>query len=109
MPAALQDVNGPCPLLAIANVLLLRNQLQLPAGVGEVSQGRLVQMVAGLLLDSNSLEGQRQQALSAEQTASLQHNLSDAIALLPKLTTGIDVNLRFHDTAGFEYTEETVR
>ena len=51
MPPALQDVNGPCPLLAIANVLLLRNQLQLPAGVGEVSQGRLVQMVAGLLLD----------------------------------------------------------
>ncbi len=105
----LQDINGPCPLLAIANVLLLRNQLQLPAGVGEVSQGRLVQMVAGLLLDCNSQGGQRQQALSAEQEASLQHNLSDAIALLPKLTTGIDVNLRFHDTAGFEYTEETVR
>jgi len=36
----MQDVNGPCPLLAIANVLLLRNQIQLPAGVGEVSQVR---------------------------------------------------------------------
>ena len=37
---AAQDVNGPCPLLAIANVLLLRGQLQLPAagGVGEVTQ-----------------------------------------------------------------------
>jgi hypothetical protein len=33
-----QDVNGPCPLLAIANVLLLRDELHLPAGVGEVSQ-----------------------------------------------------------------------
>lgn len=40
-PPQLQDVNGPCPLLAIANVLLLRNQLQLPAGVGEVSQARV--------------------------------------------------------------------
>lgn len=38
VPVMLQDVNGPCPLLAIANVLLLRNQLQLPAGVGEVAQ-----------------------------------------------------------------------
>lgn len=38
VPIMLQDVNGPCPLLAIANVLLLRGQLQLPAGVGEVSQ-----------------------------------------------------------------------
>lgn len=35
-----QDLNGPCPLLAIANVLLLRNQIQLPAGLGEVSQVR---------------------------------------------------------------------
>lgn len=35
---------------------------------------------------------------------------SDAIALLPKLTTGIDVNVRFHSiTEGFEYTPETVR
>lgn len=41
--------------------------------------------------------------------ASLAHNLADAIALLPKLTTGIDVNLRFHDIAGVEYTQETVR
>lgn len=39
-PPLMQDVNGPCPLLAIANVLLLRNQIQLPAGVGEVSQVR---------------------------------------------------------------------
>ncbi|KAI7841603.1 hypothetical protein COHA_004773 [Chlorella ohadii] len=107
VPILLQDVNGPCPLLAIANVLLLRNQIQLPAGVGEVSQARLVEMVAGYLLDANNLDGGRGAALSEEQRASLAHNLSDAIALLPKLTTGIDVNVRFHDIAGFEYTPET--
>jgi hypothetical protein len=33
-----QDVNGPCPLLAIANLLLLRNQIHLPQNVEEVSQ-----------------------------------------------------------------------
>lgn len=33
-----QDVNGPCPILALANVLLLRGQLQLPPDVGEVSE-----------------------------------------------------------------------
>ncbi|KAL4430888.1 hypothetical protein ABPG75_006144 [Micractinium tetrahymenae] len=112
VPVLLQDVNGPCPLLAIANVLLLRNQLQLPAGVGEVLQDRLVAMVAERLLDSNaaSLEGGSGGpggGLSEEQRASLAHNLSDAIGLLPKLCTGIDVNLRFHDISGFEYTQET--
>lgn len=66
-------------------------------------------MVAERLLDSNtaSLEGSSG-GLSEEQRASLAHNLSDVIGLLPKLCTGIDVNLRFHDIAGFEYTQETV-
>ncbi|EFN59098.1 hypothetical protein CHLNCDRAFT_137880 [Chlorella variabilis] len=104
VPIMLQDVNGPCPLLAIANVLLLRNQLQLPPGVGEVSQGRLVEMVAGLLLDANSLEGGA--GVSEEHAASLQQNLADVIGLLPQLCTGIDVNPRFTDTRGFEFTRE---
>ncbi|GAB4817828.1 hypothetical protein N2152v2_004874 [Parachlorella kessleri] len=102
-PVLLQDVNGPCPILAIANVLLLRNQLKLPAGVGEVSEERLVQLVAGYLLDSNSLDGKE---ASEEYRANLQHNLTEALALLPKLTTGIDVNVRFHDIRGFEFTNE---
>lgn len=58
-----------------------------------------MQLVAGYLLDANSLEGKD---VSEEHKLNLQHNLSDAIALLPKLTTGIDVNLRFHDIRGFE-------
>lgn len=36
-PILLQDVNGPCPLIALANVLFLRSRLELPLGVGEVS------------------------------------------------------------------------
>ena len=38
IPILLQDVNGPCPLLAIMNVLLLRQAITLPAGAGEVTQ-----------------------------------------------------------------------
>ena len=46
VPIALQNENGPCPLLAIANVLLLRNQIKLPANAPDVSQvGRLLQPV----------------------------------------------------------------
>lgn len=33
-----QDINGPCPLIAIINVLLLRGAVSLPAGVGEITQ-----------------------------------------------------------------------
>lgn len=38
VPVVLQNDNGPCPLLAIANILLLRNQIQLPIGLSDVSQ-----------------------------------------------------------------------
>lgn len=36
-PIALQNENGPCPLLACANALLLKGEIALPAGP-EVTQ-----------------------------------------------------------------------
>ena len=38
VPIVLQNENGPCPLLAIANCLLLRGAVELPAGARSVSQ-----------------------------------------------------------------------
>lgn len=38
VPVVMQNENGPCPLLAIANVLLLRNQIHLPGGAAEATQ-----------------------------------------------------------------------
>ena len=40
VPILLQDVNGPCPLIALANVLFLRGKVDLPAGAGEVDAVR---------------------------------------------------------------------
>lgn len=41
-----------------------------------------------------------------EYKANLRKNVADAIGILSKLTTGIDVNVRFHDVKGFEFTDE---
>ena len=38
VPIALQNENGPCPLLAIANILLLKKQIELPEHTPDVSQ-----------------------------------------------------------------------
>ena len=40
LPVVLQNENGPCPLLAITNVLLLRNQISIPLGPPDISQAR---------------------------------------------------------------------
>lgn len=44
VPVALQNENGPCPLLAIANVLLLRKQIELPEHAPDISQVNRIAM-----------------------------------------------------------------
>lgn len=42
VPIMMQNENGPCPLLALANVMLLRNHISLPLGTMSVSQVSLL-------------------------------------------------------------------
>uniref|UniRef100_A0A803LQT6 MINDY deubiquitinase domain-containing protein n=1 Tax=Chenopodium quinoa TaxID=63459 RepID=A0A803LQT6_CHEQI len=101
-PIILQNDNGPCPLIAICNVLLLRNELNLSADVSEVSQEKLLSLVAERLLDSDNNNNNKDAGYVENQ----QQNISDAINLLPRLTTGIDVNVKFDRIDAFEFTPE---
>ncbi|CAM0909833.1 unnamed protein product [Alopecurus aequalis] len=101
-PIVYQNDNGPCPLLAICNVLLLKNVINLNPDAGEVSQQKLLSLVAERLIDSNSSA----QGKDEEYVRNWEHNISDAIDLLPRLTTGIDVNVMFRKVDDFEFTPE---
>ncbi|KAK4769449.1 hypothetical protein SAY86_027599 [Trapa natans] len=101
-PVILQNDNGPCPLLAICNVLLLRNNLNLSPDTAEVSQERLLSLVAERLIDSNCNVNNKDDEYLENQ----QKNIADAIDLLPRLTTGIDVNIEFKRIGDFEFTPE---
>ncbi|XP_076920657.1 uncharacterized protein LOC143581857 [Bidens hawaiensis] len=101
-PIVLQNDNGPCPLLAICNVLLLRNNLSLSSDVAEVSQEKLLSLVAERLIDSNSNVNDKDAGYVENQ----QQNIADAIDLLPRLATGIDVNIKFTRIDDFEFTRE---
>ncbi|KAI5073241.1 hypothetical protein GOP47_0011254, partial [Adiantum capillus-veneris] len=102
VPIILQNDNGPCPLLAICNVLLLRNNLSLGLDITEVASSRLLSLVAERLIDSNSnIEGKNE-----EYARNQQQNISDALPLLHHLVTGLDVNVRFRSIHDFEFTPE---
>ncbi|KAK9059411.1 hypothetical protein SSX86_022031 [Deinandra increscens subsp. villosa] len=101
-PIVLQNDNGPCPLLAICNILLLRNNLSLSSDVAEVSQEKLLSLVAERLIDSNSNVNDKDAGYVENQ----QQNIADAIDLLPRLATGIDVNIKFTRIDDFEFTRE---
>ncbi|XVE84200.1 hypothetical protein DITRI_Ditri16bG0151300 [Diplodiscus trichospermus] len=101
-PIILQNYNGPCPLLAICNILLLRNYIHLSPDVAEVSQEKLLSLVRERLIESNSNNKNK----NTEYVANLQRNINDALDLLPKLATGIDVNIKFRRIDDYEFTRE---
>uniref|UniRef100_A0A0D9WU23 MINDY deubiquitinase domain-containing protein n=1 Tax=Leersia perrieri TaxID=77586 RepID=A0A0D9WU23_9ORYZ len=101
-PIVYQNDNGPCPLLAICNVMLLKNVISLNPDAGEVSQQKLLSLVAERLIDSNSNEQDKDE----EYVRNREQNISDAIDLLPRLATGIDVNVMFRKIDDFEFTRE---
>lgn len=97
-PVITQNENGPCPLISIMNVLLLRGKLSLPEGCQVISAGQLLEYLGDLLVELTPR--------NSETQLDFQHNINDAIAVLPKLQTGLDVNVRFTGVNDFEYTEE---
>jgi len=101
----LQSANGPCPLLALCNVLLLRNQLQISEDQRYISFHELLEMVSNLLFELNGRSGDLDQTTSSRD-ANIQESLSSCLNILPKLNAGLDVNCKFSGPTDFEYTQE---
>jgi len=95
-----QNKNGPCPLLAIINVLLLRGQVHIDSDYAYLPSGQLVSLVGNTLLSKTPSNG------SEEYRLNYQQNLSDAMGVVPKLQTGLDVNVGFTSPTDFEYTSD---
>ena len=90
----LQGGNGPCPLLAVCNVLLFRGALSLPADMKEIKFELLIEKLANIMIDKNQ---------TADDT--LQSTLDRSVGLLSTLNKGLDVDVKFATVDGFEYTD----
>ena len=103
VPVLMQNENGPCPLLGLSNVLLLRGDISIHPDVPEISFSELCARLGEFMLESNVLSES-----NAELAANQRQNLSDGMALFPKLLRGLDVNVRFTSIDAFEYSEDQV-
>ncbi|XP_045678090.1 ubiquitin carboxyl-terminal hydrolase MINDY-2 [Phyllostomus hastatus] len=101
-PIITQNENGPCPLLAILNVLLLAWKVKLPPMMEIITAEQLMEYLGDYMLDAKPKEISEIQRLNYEQ------NMSDAMAILHKLQTGLDVNVKFTGVRVFEYTPECI-
>jgi hypothetical protein len=99
VPIAMQNVNGPCPLLAVANVLSLRGHFTIHEDKSVVTADELLAAVSDYLFDANS-------AASDDLQRNHERNLNDVIQMLPKTLIGIDVNVKFDSITSFEFTAE---
>lgn len=104
IPIVMQSINGPCPLIAIINVLSLREKLKLPTMMQQITTSQLLEYIGEYLMDSVPDE------IKDDETALLnfEQNVHDAIEILPKLSTGLDVNIKFTGIDDFEYTPECI-
>ena len=87
----LQNENGPCPLLALCNVLLLNGRIKISAGETIVTSSHLTDLLGACLIESHP----GNQASDGER-ANYEHHIQDAMAIFPNLHTGLDVNVKFN-------------
>ncbi|NXG02517.1 MINY1 hydrolase, partial [Sakesphorus luctuosus] len=135
-PVITQSENGPCPLLAIMNILLLRWKASggsggrggRGAGSPRIPAGGAPGRGSSLSLFQVKLPPQKEVITAEELMAHLgdcilatqpretseglqlnfQQNINDTMMVLPKLSTGLDVNVRFTGVSDFEYTPECI-
>ncbi|XP_010192274.1 PREDICTED: protein FAM63A-like, partial [Mesitornis unicolor] len=101
-PVITQSENGPCPLLAIMNVLFLQWKVKLPPQKEVVTAEELMAHLGDCILSTQPQEPSEGLQLNFQQ------NINDTMMVLPKLSTGLDVNVRFTGVADFEYTPECI-
>ncbi|KAL7542050.1 hypothetical protein ACHAXR_012352 [Thalassiosira sp. AJA248-18] len=104
----LQNENGPCPLLAAANALLLRGVITLdPVCVrnGVASTEDVVNMLANRALTAGKTAGFNEMVAASNNSSHHEYHLNEVLSLLPNLEHGMDVNPKFTaGPTGVEYT-----
>ncbi|XP_065313751.1 ubiquitin carboxyl-terminal hydrolase MINDY-2-like isoform X1 [Gordionus sp. m RMFG-2023] len=101
-PIITQNENGPCPLIALINALLLMEKFSIPSIIEIVTPEQLIEYIADYILAN------KPKNIPDEHLINYEQNVQDALALLPKLQTGLDVNIRFTGPKDFEYTPECI-
>lgn len=104
IPIVMQSINGPCPLIAIMNVLLLREKVKLPSMLEQITESQLLAYIGESIMDSVPADAKNDEDI----LLNMEQNIHDAIEILPKLKTGLDVNIRFTGITDFEYTPECI-
>lgn len=96
VPVLLQNGDGPCSLLAVANALLLRGTMSFPEDERSITGSALVARLSDLC---RSLNGKA-------EDLNMQETVSYITKRMPKLMYGLFLNCCFTGCSDFEYTAD---
>lgn len=97
-----QNENGPCPLLAIANVLILQNSIFVHPDKRCIALNELIEIVANAFVE----KGVSRSNESDIRKDSRQQQLNSVLNIVPSMARGLDLNVCFSGVTSFEFTEE---
>jgi ubiquitin carboxyl-terminal hydrolase MINDY-1/2 len=97
-----QNENGPCPLLAIANVLILQNAIFVHPDKRCIALNELIEIVANAFVEKDASRSHE----SDVRKDSRQHQLNSVLNIIPNMARGLDLNVLFSGVNAFEFTEE---
>eukprot|EP01064_Diplonema_japonicum_P020323 TRINITY_DN2956_c0_g2_i1.p1 TRINITY_DN2956_c0_g2~~TRINITY_DN2956_c0_g2_i1.p1 ORF type:complete len:356 (+),score=33.88 TRINITY_DN2956_c0_g2_i1:53-1120(+) len=83
----MQNENGPCPLIAICNILLLRRRMRINPSVRSLLYEDLVKMLADFMIEETTRRG--------PENPAVEFCMQEVLDLLPVLEHGMDVNIKF--------------
>ncbi|GJJ76718.1 ubiquitin carboxyl-terminal hydrolase MINDY-1/2 [Entomortierella parvispora] len=116
-----QNENGPCPLLALCNTLILQGKVSIrPYDRPNIGYEHLLQLLADYLLNDDPSEVDSPAGASTSSASAPRRvgdkveaekqksrlEIESALRLLPHLEHGLDVNVYFKSIRGFESTAE---
>uniref|UniRef100_A0A8R1U8T1 MINDY deubiquitinase domain-containing protein n=1 Tax=Pristionchus pacificus TaxID=54126 RepID=A0A8R1U8T1_PRIPA len=90
-----QNQNGPCPLIAVVNALVLRGKFSFNENEWKVSLTRVLDAVGDMILIEKDTRGDNE---------TLDANVESALETLRNSPHGLDVNVRFGKVDDFEFT-----
>ena len=93
-----QNENGPCPLIAIFNALVLSGKLDISPQIQKATAGGIMEQIAAKCAEKFHdlpTDYDREQAKS---------RLINCFCTIPSLLTGLNINIQFIDNEGFEYS-----
>jgi hypothetical protein len=107
----IQDENGPCPLIALVNALILEGRVTIATSDVMVSFEELVTLIGNKLLagqggDSGHGSGSHSSSIAGTESSGWMAQITSVMDILPNLRFGLDVNCFFDSVTGFEFMPE---